>query len=201
MKILGLTGQFCVGKSTVARMFSGLGAKIIDADKIGHKALLDKDIKRKLINYFGKDIISVSGNLDRKKLAGKAFLNKKNHNQLCRIVHPWLVNYIKDEIRKIKSRNPEAVVIIDAAVLVEMGLLNTVDKLILVKVDYPKQAKRARVKWSLSGKDFQKRIKLQIPLSRLIKKADFIIDNNGDLQKTKEQVKKVWSKLVPRRIL
>ncbi len=166
-----------------------MGAEVIDADKIGHKALLDKHVRKDLTDFFGKDITGKGNLIDRKKLAARAFLNKKNHKGLCDIVHPWLSRAIKNKIKAIRIKKPNAVVIIDAAVLIEIGLLNTVDKLIAVKTNHAQQKKRAKAKWGLSDSEIAKRIKLQIPLNRLVKKADFIIDNNGDLKTSKQQVK------------
>ena len=149
MLIIGITGQFCSGKSAVAKILSKLcNAEIIDADKIGHAVLLDNKVKKRLIGYFGKGIIK-NGAVNRKALAGKAFANKKNHKALCRITHPVLVNKILKKISQIRIKNPKAI-IIDAAVLIEMGLLKYTDKLIVVKSSRKQQIKRARDKWKLS---------------------------------------------------
>ena len=189
MLIIGITGQFCAGKSTVAKILSRrLKAEIVDADKIGHSVLLDKNIKKELAGHFGKDIIK-NGVVNRYALAEKAFANAKNHKALCRITHPLLVEEIKDRLKIIKSKNPDSVVIIDAAVLIEMGLWKYVDRLIAVKANRKAQIMRAKSKWDLSEKDINRRIKLQIPFSRLAKKAGFIIDNSGGLQDLKSQIK------------
>lgn len=177
MFVIGITGQFASGKTAVARILSRMcNAAIVDADKIGHEVLSDKDVKKRLVSYFGT--------AERKALAKKAFSSAKNHKILCEITHPLLVD-------KIKERLKGGIVIIDAAVLIEMGLLKYVDMLIVVNANRAQQIRRAKAKWKLSEKEILKRIKLQIPASRLFKKADFIIDNNGSLDKTRKQIQNV----------
>lgn len=184
MLIIGITGQFASGKSTVARILARrLKAKIIDADKIGHEVLLDKGVKKRLVDYFGV--------ADRKALAKKAFASARNHKALCRITHPLLVRKIKMRLKAINAKNPGSIVIIDAAVLIEMGLLKYIDKLILVKANRKAQIMRAKSKWNLSESDIKRRIKLQIPFSCLAKKAGFIIDNSRDIRETKKQIKEI----------
>jgi dephospho-CoA kinase len=195
MLVIGITGQFASGKSTVAQILAKVcSAIVVNADNIGHEVLLDKKIKRLLVNYFGKGILT-KGIINRKRLSDAAFKNVKVHRVLCKITHPLLVASIKDKLRKIKAKDKGAIVIVEAAVLVEMGLLKYVDKLIVVKINRKERLKRAKSKWGLSGPDIAKRIKLQMSLRSLIKKADFIIDNSGGLKETRRQVEKIGAKI------
>ena len=169
-------------------------ATIVDADNVGHSVLSDAKVKKQLVKYFGNDILK-NGAVNRKALAEKAFASKKNHKALCRITHPVLVDKILKKIRQIKTKNPKAIVIIDAAVLIEMGLLKFIDKLIVVKSNQAQQIRRAQDKWKLSKKEINSRIKLQHPTSRLFQKADFIIDNSNSLEDTRNQIKVCPSRL------
>jgi len=194
MLVIGIAGQFCSGKSTVAKLFSEYyKAIVINADKIGHTVLFDKKVKKRLLGYFGKGIFK-KNTVNRKALAEAAFASPKNHKALCRITHPLLVEKIKSKLQKIKSENPGRVIIIDAAVLIELELLKCIDRLIVVRINCAEQILRAKNKWGLSEKNIQRRIKLQIPLSRLVKEADFIIDNTGSMEDLKNQVK-VWGNI------
>lgn len=192
MMVIGITGQFCSGKSTAAKMFAALGAKVIDADEIGRDILSNRTVKKRLIDYFGKNIVAGSGKINRKQLAARAFTDKRSHKALCRIVHPALSRAIIDKIKRFKAQSPQEVVVVDAAVLIEMGLLKYIDKLAFVYASNSEQIKRAKLKWGLAKTDIDRRIHLQLPVSRLIKKADFIIDNSGSLKQTKKQVEKIW---------
>lgn len=197
--VIGITGQFASGKSTVAKMLAKFcRATIIDADKIGHSVLSDAKVKEQLINYFGNEILK-NGSISRKSLAKKAFLARKNHEALCRITHPVLVDKILKKLKICRAKSSKGIVIIDAAVLIEMGLLKYIDKLIVIKIKRGEQIRRCRDKWKLSVAQINKRIKLQIPASRLFKKADFIIDNSNHLNDTRKQIEKirsvVWQKM------
>jgi dephospho-CoA kinase len=197
MRIIGITGQFCSGKSAVAKILGRLyNARVIDADSIGHQVLSDKAVRERLIAAFGSGIIDKAGAINRKRLAAKAFTSSRSHGLLCRITHPLLAKRIISRINKIRADNPRALIVIDAAVLIQMGLLRFVDKLIVVKADRSQQIKRAKSKWRLSGPQIQKRIGLQLPLRKLVKKADFIIDNSGSLVDTEKQVREALRKVL-----
>ena len=196
MLVIGITGQFCSGKTTAAQLFVEFGAKVINADKIGHKALLEKTVRRQLVDYFSVEILDRSGIINRKKLAKRAFSNRRSHKRLCKIVHPILIDLIQNQLKIIKLKNPNQIVIIDAAILIEMGLLRIVDKLIVVETDSTIQIERAKKKWAISERDVKIRIDLQMSLRQLIKKADFVINNNGSLKETRGQVKKIWREIV-----
>lgn len=196
MRVIGVTGQFCSGKSTVARMLAKqLNAAVVDADRIGHRVLEDSNVRRKLISRFGNGITASSGAIDRKALAVKAFASRQNHRMLCRTTHPLLAAAIINKLKQIKLKEPDGIAVVDAAVLIEMGLLSHIDKLIAVKIDPKEQMERAQGKWGLPERQISKRIKLQISQSRLIKKADFIIDNSGGLEETRRQVEKARAKI------
>ncbi len=205
--ILGITGSFGSGKTTVARMFGSFGAQIIDADKLAHRYIsLESSAYKKIIDIFGKGILKKNRIIDRGKLARIAFNNKNLLLRLNNIIHPQVIRIIKSKIKLSRSK----VVVLDAPLLLEAGLKKIVDKLIVVKITRVKQIKRiknkprtffdgkvlrkykkVRGKTSPSKADILKRIKYQIPLQRKIRLADFVIDNSGSIQKTKKQVERI----------
>jgi len=193
MKVLGLTGSFGTGKTTVARMFKRLGASIIDADKIAHKAIQPKTgAYREIVNIFGRLIIKKgSFSIDRKKLAKVVFANRILLKKLNKIVHPEVICRIKEQLKGNKSK----VVVLDAPLLIEAGLDRIIDKLVVVGLEKAIQLKRIKEKTRLTSKEIDKRISAQLPLSYKIKKADFVIDNSGTKKNTYKQVKAVWKKL------
>jgi dephospho-CoA kinase len=184
--ILGVTGSLGSGKSTVARMFEACGGEVIDADKIGHSYLdPGTGIYRKIIKVFGNSILNPDRSIDRHKLSGLAFRDRKNLNKLNRILHPRIIREIKSRIKYSKS----SVLILDAPLLIEFGLQALVDKLIVVKINRVNQLKRlSERKVPLSNKQALRRIKFQMPLKDKIRLADFVIDNNGTLSQTRKQV-------------
>lgn len=184
------------GKTTVAKMFASLGAKVIDADKIVHSAIKAQgDISKKLIAVFGKQILSRNGTIDRKELAEIVF-RKEPHKlvELNCIMHPEVVNIILKRIDGATQNGIDAVVI-DAPLLIEAGLGKVVDKLIVVTTKRETQEVRNLMQDKLSLEEIRARISRQLPLAEKEKKADYIIDNNGSLENTRKQVREIWGRI------
>jgi len=191
--IVGLTGGIVGGKSTVASMFKDLGAKIIDADKLGHSVILpNKPAWKKIVKIFGKDIIQNDMTIDREKLGKIVFANQSLLKKLNEITHPEITKMIKKEIdsAKNKTHNQEKVLIIDAALIYEAKIDRFMDK--------DEQIKRLIKRNNLSKDEALQRVRSQIPMEEKAKIADYVIDNSNSLDKTKKQVEKIWKKLVSR---
>jgi len=191
--ILGVTGTFGSGKSTVANMFKSFGAELIDADKIAHRVIRPgSEIYKKIINAFSRSILKKNKTIDRKKIAKVVFKDKKLLQKLNRIIHPEVIKIIENQI----CASTKDIVVLDAPLLIEAGLKRLVDKLIVVSIHKKKQIERALKKASLSEADILKRIKAQIPLKDKIRLADFVIDNSSTIGKTRKQVvsirRSVW---------
>jgi dephospho-CoA kinase len=184
--ILGLTGSFGSGKSMVARMLKSGRNKIIDADKIAHRVLKQADVYKKISGIFGQEIIK-NHSIDRARLGGSVFCNKRLLGKLQEIVHPKIIRIIREEIKEY----PDKDIILDAPLLIEVGLERLADKILVVKINREKQVQRLLSKTNLSRPDILKRIHAQVPLSTKVRMADFVIDNSGTLKETKEQVGKI----------
>jgi dephospho-CoA kinase len=190
--ILGVTGSFASGKSTVARLFSAKNTQVIDADKIAHFCLnSDRMIKQKVFAAFGPAVIGPGGVILRKELGKIVFSNKIALKKLNRIIHPVLKNLIAERIKSSSKK----IVILDAALIVEAGLKGWLDKLVVVKADPKQQVLRGKKKFSLSPMEALARIKSQSSIRAKSRLADFIIDNRGTLQQTKKQVAEIRRKL------
>ena len=187
--ILGLTGGIATGKTTVAKMFLSLGAKVIDADRISHRLMDENEkLKKILTSTFGKDILDEKGRIKRKELAGLTFGNPAALRRLNKIMHPAIISRIKKELKE----NKQGVTVLDAPLLIEAGLGDIVDNLIVVKADERIQVSRCRQKTGASEQEIKKRIQAQVPLSEKIAAADYVIDNNGCLDETRKQVEQIW---------
>jgi dephospho-CoA kinase len=186
--VLGITGGFGSGKSTVARIFASFGAKIMDADKIAHRVINPgSKVYKKIVATFGRGILKQDREIDRQKLARVVFNNKNSLKRLNNIVHPEVIRIIKNEIKVSRAK----VAVLDAPLLLEAGLEKIVDKLIVVKITKDGQFKRIQNKTFLSKTDILKRIASQIPLRVKARLADFVIDNSGTIEKTKKQVERI----------
>jgi dephospho-CoA kinase len=189
--IIGITGSFGSGKTTVAKMFSRLGAYAIDADKVYHSLIKPSGkCYKRIVGHFGEDILDKSGSVDRKKLSRVVFKDKSRLELLNDSTHPEIIKEIK---RIIKSKK-EKVVIVDAPLLIESGFYKEVDKIILVANKEGEQVKRMKEARGLSAEDALKRIRMQMPFNKKLAFADFIIDNSGSKTKTLTQVNEIWKK-------
>ncbi|MFH1655324.1 MAG: dephospho-CoA kinase [Candidatus Omnitrophota bacterium] len=192
--VIGITGSFGTGKSTVAKILASYGVKVIDADRIVHGIIGSNNrISKKIIKFFGKDILNKnSTKINRRKLGQVVFQKQKSLRDLCKIIHPEVIRKIKKQLAGIKKK----VVAIDAPLLVEAGFLNIVDRLIVVKASRKNQIKRIKIKMKLNSAEIQRRIDAQIPLRKKIKLADYVVDNNDNISFTKSQVKDIYKKLL-----
>ena len=194
--IVGLTGGIVGGKSTVASMFKNLGAKIIDADKLGHSVILpNKPAWKKIVKIFGKDILQNDLTINREKLGKIVFTNQTFLKKLNEVTHPEITKMIKKEIDS-ATNNQEKVLIIDAALIYEAKIDRLMDKIIVVYIDKDEQIKRLIKRNNFSRDEALQRVRSQIPMEEKAKMADYVIDNSNSLSKTREQVEKIWQSLV-----
>lgn len=194
MVVIGLTGSLATGKSTVAKMFKGFGAKIIDTDRLARR-LLHKDsiCFKRIVKVFGKKILK-QGQISRQQLAKEVFTKKSSLRRLERIVHPEVRRQIKKQIVEFSVRKKRGLLVVEVPLLFESGIDRDVDAVVVVKSSLNAQLKRARQR-GLSVNQAKARIKNQMPLSAKIARADFIIDNNESKNKTKLQVRNICQKL------
>lgn len=190
--VIGITGSFGSGKTTVARMFVCLGARVIDADRIAHRLLRSgTGVYRSIIKSFGRGILTRKGAIERRKLARLVFGDSRRLRTLNHIVHPAVIASIREKIAKSKK----TIFVLDAPLLIEAGLKKEADVLIVVKSARKKQIERLLKKGTYTKAAISKRIKSQMALSKKMRLADFIIDNNGSLKRTRMQVERIYRTL------
>ncbi|MCX5692810.1 MAG: dephospho-CoA kinase [Candidatus Omnitrophica bacterium] len=189
--IIGVTGSFGSGKTTVAKMFARLGAYAIDADKVYHSLIMPgENCYKKIVRRFGKDILSRTGRIDRKKLGNIVFKEKSKLKLLNSVTHFEVIK----EIRDIAKSKRGKVIVIEAPLLVETGFYREMDKVIVVANKKEEQIRRIRENRGLSAEETLKRIRMQMPFKEKLAFADFIIDNSGSKTNTLTQVKEIWKK-------
>ena len=197
MKIIGLTGNIGSGKSTVAKMFEELGAKIIDADEIARDVVEpEKPAWNELVSEFGEEILNSDRTLNRKYVAEMVFNDLDKRDRLNSIIHPRILEEINRRIDQYRSESVENV-IIEAALLVEKGgLINFIDNLIVVSVDRESQIQRIKERDNLDNDEIISRIESQMSNEEKTEVADFVIDNTGTFEETEKQVKQAWESLI-----
>jgi len=196
MLFIGLTGSIATGKSFAAKEFSKLGCYVIDADQLAHKTLMrDSNIYRRIVNIFGDEIVNESGDIDRNRL-GKIVLNDKEKLKLLEdMVHPEVKRLRNKEIDDIIKKDKNAIIIYDVPLLFEKKMQNMFDYTIVVYAPFGIQIKRLMARNSLSYDKAKKRISIQMSISKKVESADFVIDNSGSVEKTKNQIKEIFNRL------
>ncbi|MFH0790909.1 MAG: dephospho-CoA kinase [Candidatus Omnitrophota bacterium] len=190
--VIGITGGFGTGKTTVSELFKSLGAKVIDADKIAHELIRPRTvIYGKIIKLFGEKILRKNKSIDRSRVSKSVFDDPKLLKRLNKIVHPAVEKVIKEQVQYCRQN----LILLDIPLLFEAKLEYLVDKIIVVKTNRRSQFERLLEKTKYDKEDILKRINVQMPLADKIRQADFVIDNNGTIEQTKKQVKEIWRKI------
>ena len=200
MLVIGLTGGIVSGKTTVARMFKELGAKIIDADMIAREIVQPhKKAWKEIVENFGEEILKENQEINRKKLGNIVFSNQTKLNYLNKITHPVIIENIKMQLSQISQQatrdNKEIICIVDAPLLFEAHLAGIMDRNIVVYIPEKEQIVRLVKRDGISRPEALKRIRAQMSLKVKISLADYVIDNSLSPENTKQQVIQLWRKL------
>ncbi len=196
MKVIGITGQIGAGKSTVAKLLATHGARVLNADSIA-RALLEPETEAyyEVVEFFGEGILLDTGEIDRKKLADVVFGDPEKLKILNEIVHPRVVDEIKDRLHYIeRSGEGVDIVAIDVPILFGSGVERLVDKVAVVIAD--EGARRERlIRQGYSEREIKARSAAQMPQEQLVSRADYVIKNDGTLSELKGEVAELWKKL------
>lgn len=195
MKVLGIVGGIGAGKTTVVRMIMDLKSTyVIGADEIGHKLLL-KGGKAydKVIQTFGESILDEKGSIVRSKLAQIVFSDPKELAKLNGISHPLIFEEVKSQIERCKQQNEWELVIIDAALLIEIGLVKLVDYVVGIYAEEEIRIKRVMEREGFSEEEARKRIASQKNWKEFESISHYVINNSLSYQNTKEEIEKMIS--------
>ena len=195
MKVIGLTGGIATGKSTVASMLRGLGAKIIDADELAREVVKpDQEAWREIVEAFGSEVLRQDRTLNREKLRKIVFADKKARKRLDSITHPRIRALAQERIEKLAAEGAD-IIIYEAPLLFENRVHLWLRPVILVTSDSETQKRRLRERDRLSESEIRHHLEAQMPLEEKTKLANFVIDNSGDLEELQSQVQKIWEKI------
>ena len=195
MKVIGLTGGIGSGKSTVAQLLAGLGAVIIDADKIGHEALKpDTEIWQEVVAAFGQQILTPDGNINRKKLGEIVFGNPESLSTLNQIMHPRMYETIKAQLEGYRQRGVR-VVVLEAPLLLEAGWTSLVDEVWVTVASEATVLRRLQERTGLSEPESLARIRSQLPVKEQVSHADIVIDTDYNLDELRVNIEKLWQEL------
>lgn len=196
MVIAGLTGGLACGKSFVAAAFQDLGCYVIEADSLGHEVLrAEGEAYAAALAEFGQSIVDTEGLIDRPKLAALVFGDPTALEKLNAIVHPAVQQRAARQFREIGERDPHAIVIYVAAILIESGAYKNCDKLIVVSCTREQQIERAMHRHDATMADVLARLDRQMPMEKKLEFADYVIDTTGTKEDTLRQTKMVFEDL------
>ena len=199
MKVIGLTGGIASGKSIVASVFKELGAIIIDADQIARQVVLPHQPAWKdIVEYFGPEVVNEDKSLNRAKIGDIVYNDPDSLKKLNYFTHPRIVQHYKDELRRIKTEQPDAIVILEVPLLYETNMDKLCQQVVVVWVDRETQIKRLMKRDKMSYEDAVRRVDAQIPLEEKVQWADFVIDNRGSIVETKEKATRYYNEILAR---
>jgi len=199
MIIAGLTGTIGTGKSTVSTMFRELGAFIIDADKLSHEVVEPgKKAWKEIIDNFGREVLNDDQTINRQKLADIVFSNKEKLQILNSIIHPAVLAEDARLVEEQRGKNPQGLVINDIPLLFELGpeLMSQLADIIIVVYCSPEVQLKRLIDRGMTEADALNRIKSQIPIQEKVKSADFVINNDGTPDETRQQVRQIYNTLM-----
>ncbi len=192
---VGLTGGIACGKSTVAEMFRDLGAFVIDADQLAREALAPRSAgARAVARVFGRDA-APNEVVDRARLADLVFGHPRRRKQLEAIVHPRVFAAERRLTAEIATRDPNAVVVFDAALLIESGAHRRMDAVVVVTADQRTQIARLAARDNMRRADALARINSQWPLAAKRQVADYVIDGRRPKAEIRRLVSRIYQDL------
>ncbi len=196
MLIVGLTGGVASGKSTVSEVFVKEGAYLIDADQLARDLVQPHTPAwRELVKAFGEEILQRDGSIDRKKLRGIVFSNPEKRSFLNQLLHPRIKEETQRRLKEIGQRDPEAIVVVDAALMVETGSYRDMDQVIVVFSTEAQQIERLEKRDGMSPEEAGRMISSQMPMTEKVNVADLVIRNEGSLEELRQRARDVFHML------
>jgi dephospho-CoA kinase len=198
MRIIGLTGGVASGKTLVLQQFMKLGAYTIDCDVLSREAVIPcSNAWWAIVRRFGTDILKQDLALDRAKLRKIVFNDTELRKALEQIIHPEVTRKLKERLAAIEklAADPKAIVVVDVPLLIETGMQDDFETIIVVYVSEATQIRRVMEREGLSQEEAQKMVALQLSLKAKLTFADYVISNEGSPEATEQQVRTIFKAL------
>ncbi len=195
MLLAGLTGSIATGKSTVSSIFRELGAFIVDADVAAREAVAPgMKAYEEIVRVFGRNILLNTGELDRERLGRIVFNDASMRNTLEEIVHPEVMQAMDDRVGAIRKGSPDAVIILDVPLLIETGMHEGLEEVIVVYCPEEAQITRLMERDRISATEALARVRAQLSIEEKRRYASLIIDNSLSQDNTRRQVEKAYER-------
>lgn len=193
---VGLTGSIAVGKSFVLDILRGLGARTIDADAVAREVVEPGTVGLKaVVDEFGAEILKPDGSLNRPALGAIVFADAAKRQKLNSILHPFIIARQDEIMRHWEKETPDAIAVVDAALMIESGGYKRFDKLIVVHCQTPVQLERLMKRDNISREEAERRINAQMSQEEKKRHADYLIDTSEGSESARQQTAEVWQEL------
>lgn len=194
---VGLTGGIASGKTTVSGLLAEHGAFVLDADRIGHDLIAPGGAAHDaVVARFGASIVEPDGSISRPRLGAIVFSDPEARRALDAIVHPLVLPEVNRRLAAYLETGNALVAVVDAALLVEAGMARAFHRLVVVRCVRETQIRRLMARNGLSQQEADRRIDAQAPLEAKLAAADYVIDTDGTMRQTREQVDRLWRDLL-----
>ncbi len=198
MLTVGLTGGIATGKSYVLAVLRELGCEVSDADTLAHQAVEPgKPAYQDIVNAFGPGVLNEDGTINRAALGGLVFADTAKRERLNAIVHPRVYEAQAEWLAAVAARDPNAIAVLDAALIIETGSYKRFDKVVVVWCEPELQLERLMARNNLPREQAEARIAAQMPSEEKLKYADFAINTSLGFEDTRRQVEELYAKLKP----
>ncbi|MGQ9583911.1 MAG: dephospho-CoA kinase [Anaerolineae bacterium] len=198
--VIGLTGNIATGKSQVLGLLKNLGAYVVDADERVHRLLRrGTEVYQEVVDAFGPGILDAKGEIDRRRLGARVFADEGALRRLEAIVHPAVIRDVQEELQRVAQAGQHRVAVVEAIKLIESGLADDLcDELWVVHAPRAEQVARLMETRGMSRQEAEQRVAAQPPQEEKEARADWVIDNSGSLEATRQQLERAWSALMAR---
>jgi dephospho-CoA kinase len=194
-QVIGLTGGIGSGKSTVAAMLADLGARVIDADTVGHDVYRPgTEGHRRVVEAFGADVVAADGTIDRRRLGARVFASQDELATLNRLLHPLIGDEIRRRIADARAADPGRRLVIEAAIMLEAGW-RFFDRIWVVVVGRELAIARVTASRGVTRADVEHRLAAQMPDAERRRLADTVIENDGTVAELRARVERAWREL------
>jgi len=196
MITIGLTGGIASGKSLVAQILKRQGCTVIDTDVIAREVVAPgTEGLQAVVTEFGPQVLTEEGVINRGRLASIIFADAGRRAILNSILHPLIMRTVREQSAAIESGDPDAMVVVDVPLLIECGMQNDFDAVIVVWTPREQQISRLMARDSLGEEAARQRIASQMPLDQKRARATFVIENDAAREKTEAQVQEILLRL------
>ncbi len=193
---IGLTGSIAVGKSFVCEVFRELGCFVLDADNTAREVVAPgTEGLKAIVETFGAEVLQANGELNRAKLGAIVFGDRAKRQLLNGIVHPLVIEAQNDWMQRREREKPDAICVVDAALMIESGSYRRFDHLIVVWCEFAIQLQRLMLRNSLSETEALERIDAQMPQDEKKRRADFLINTSEGFEATRKQTTEIFRQL------